>query len=327
MNGELVSIVMATYNGKKYLRQQLDSILQQTYQHIELIVVDDASTDETLSILGEYAALDGRIHIFPSEMNLGLVANFERGLTLTHGDFIVLSDQDDVFRRDKIELLLAVLKDQPNRDLAVSDLTLIDEAGIEIAPSMWHYQKLNPRQNKPFRRLLYSNFVTGCAIMFRRRLLEIALPFPTDCIVHDWWLAVVSTSSRGGGICLVNEQLTAYRQHHANAIGAKAFMSKKNIFARIKSRQRGMTLVSTRNYFRELDVARLNGYLEKDLWSENERLIIINTKKLFEGYLKDAHSGLLNRLIKIPQRVRYAAITGRVEVCISVVAATVWPYK
>ena len=88
MNSELVSIVMATYNGKKYLRQQLDSILQQTYYYGHINMVDDASTDETVSILGEYAALDGRIHIFSSEMNLGLVNNFERGLKLAKGDFI-----------------------------------------------------------------------------------------------------------------------------------------------------------------------------------------------------------------------------------------------
>ena len=121
MNSELVSIVMATYNGEKYLLRQLDSILQQTYQHIELIVVDDASTDGTLSILEEYAALDDRIHVFPAEMNLGLVANFERGLRLAKVDFIALSDQDDIFRKDKIEILLTAFIDQPNRDLAVGE--------------------------------------------------------------------------------------------------------------------------------------------------------------------------------------------------------------
>src|SRR5665811_477003 len=139
MNSELVSIVMATYNGEKYLRQQLDSILEQTYQHFELIVVDDASTDETLSILEEYAALDDRIHVFPAERNLGLVPNFERGLRLAEGDFIALSDQDDIFRKDKIELLLTALKDHPKRDLVLSDLSLIDANGNNIAHSMWSY--------------------------------------------------------------------------------------------------------------------------------------------------------------------------------------------
>jgi glycosyltransferase involved in cell wall biosynthesis len=137
MNSEMVSIVMATYNGEKYLRQQLDSILEQTYQHIELVVVDDASTDKTLSVLEEYAAMDSRVHVFPAEKNLGLVANFERGLRLANGEFIMLADQDDIFRKDKIELQLAALQDHPNRDLVVSDLSLIDESGKEIAPSMW----------------------------------------------------------------------------------------------------------------------------------------------------------------------------------------------
>src|SRR5450759_436506 len=127
MASELVSIVMATYNGEKYLRKQLDSILEQTYQHFELIVVDDASTDGTLSILAEYAALDDRIQVFPAEKNLGLVSNFERGLRLANGNFIAFSDQDDIFRKDKIKLLLSALKDHSSRDLAVSDLSLIDE--------------------------------------------------------------------------------------------------------------------------------------------------------------------------------------------------------
>lgn len=248
MSNEVVSIVMTTFNGEKYLRQQLDSILQQTYQYLELIVVDDASMDGTLSILEEYAALDDRIHIFPAKKNLGLVANFERGLKLAKGDFIALSDQDDIFRRDKIELLLTELKDYPSCDLAISDLSLIDKDGNEFAQSMWHYQKLNPKQGKPFRRLLYSNFATGCAMMFRRRLLYLATPFPANCIVHDWWLAVVAASSKGGGICLVKEPLTAYRQHLSNVIGARVAykLNAKRVIARIKAPPRGISVFEER---------------------------------------------------------------------------------
>lgn len=329
MNSEMVSIVMATYNGEKYLRQQLDSILQQTHQHFELIVVDDASTDTTLSILDEYAASDSRIHVFPAGKNSGLVANFERGLRLAKCDFIALSDQDDIFRQDKLERLLAALKDNPDRDLAVSDLSLIDENGNEIARSMWLHQKLNPRQGKPFRRLLYSNFATGCAMMFRRRLLEIALPFPPNCLVHDWWLAVVSASAMGGGICLVNEQLTAYRQHRSNVIGVRTLgnLTAKKIITRIKAAPRGITVLEARINSLMPHVVRLDGYLLRDLWTADERLMIKKLKNTLEGYRSDARSGFMSRISKLPQRLRCAILTGSFTNCIAEVFVTIWPYK
>lgn len=329
MNSELVSIVMATYNGGKYLRQQLDSILQQTYRHFELIVVDDASTDNTLSILDEYAALDDRIHVFPAVKNLGLVANFERGLGLAKGDFIALSDQDDIFRKDKIELLRAALKDHPDRDLVVSDLSLIDEDDVEFATSMWRYQKLNPQQGKPFHRLLYSNFATGCAMMFRRRLLEIAIPFPSDCIVHDWWLAVVAASIKGGGICLVAEPLAAYRQHRSNVIGARETDNIQNIFvSRISAPPRGISIFEQRmSLYKKLHVDRLAGYLQSSVWSSKERMLIEQNRTLILDYANDANRNLIGRIIKLPQRLRHALITGGVVSCLPVVMHTISPYK
>lgn len=329
MNSELVSIVMATYNGEKYLRKQLDSILAQSYQQFELIVVDDASMDGTLSILEEYAALDDRIHVFPSEKNLGLVSNFERGLRLAKGDFIALSDQDDIFRKDKFELLLNAFKGHPSCDLAVSDLSLIDGADAEFASSMWRYQKLKPQQGKPFCRLLYLNFVTGCAMMFRRRLLKFALPFPPACLVHDWWLAVVAASSKGGGICLINEPLTAYRQHRSNVFGASAVdnISARKIISRIKAQPRGISVVEVRINFIKPYIANLDGYLQRDLWSEGERSMINRIKNTLEGYLTDAHSNFLSRIRKLPQRLRCAVSTRNLKNCIAEVFVTLWPYK
>ncbi len=331
MNNELVSIVMATYNGERYLRQQLDSILNQSYGNFELIVVDDASADGTLPILNEYAAMDDRIHIFPSEKNLGLVANFERGLRLTKGDFIALSDQDDIFRKDKIELLLAALEDHPDRDLAVSDLSLIDEDGNEIAQSMWRYSELKPKQGKPFRRLLYRNFATGCALMFRRRLLKLAIPFPPDCIVHDWWLAVVAASSKGGGIFLIDKQLTAYRQHSSNVYGAKKVETLGAIIPliipRIKAEPRGRTIFEKRLRLYKPDLDRLTGYLQSSAWSSKDRMAIEQSRALFVDYASDPYNNLISRISKLPQRLRHAWITTGVASCLTVVMQTISPYK
>lgn len=330
MESELVSIVMATYNGEKYLRQQMDSILEQTYQQFELIVVDDASEDGTLSILNQYAALDERIQIYPAEKNLGLVANFERGLKLAKGDFIALSDQDDIFRKDKIERLLNTLKHHPDRDLVVSDLSLIDEENNEIALSMRRYQGLKPRQGKPFRQLLHSNFATGCAMMFRRRLLELAIPFPPDCVVHDWWLAVIASSFRCGGICLVEEPLTAYRQHRTNVLGARAAdkVSVRKVIDAIKASPRGVFIYDERmKLYKKLYVNRLSGYLQHSVWTPKERVIIERVRAVFQDYQRDAQRNLMGRLAKLPQRLRHALMTGGVAFCFSVILQTISPYK
>lgn len=327
MNSELVSIVMATYNGEKYLRQQMDSILAQTYGHFELIVVDDASTDRTIPILQEYAASDDRVQVFPAEKNIGFVANFERGLRLVKGEFIAFSDQDDVFREDKIELLQNALIANQNCDLVISDLTVIDESGKEIVRSMWRYQRLKPKPGKPFRRLIYNNFATGCAMMIRRRLLDFALPFPPDCHAHDWWLAVVAASFNGGGICLVNDPLTAYRQHGKNVMGAKAAtgLEIKTIIDRINMLARSVSAAEKMVNYWKPNIANLSGYLRMNFWTSNERSVIENTKETLEGYWSDQNSSLMSRLIKLPQRLRSAATTGSFSHCINVVFVTIWP--
>lgn len=329
MAQKLVSIVIATYNGAKFLQQQLDSILQQTYSTLELIIVDDGSIDDTLKILYKYAALDDRIHIYPAEKNLGLVANFERGLKLASGDFIALSDQDDLFHKDKIELLVRKLEENPNKNLVVSDLSLIDANGVQFSNSMWKYQDLKPRCGKPFSRLIYSNFATGCAMMFRRRLLSIALPFPPNVLVHDWWLAIVAASKEGGGICLVPLPLTAYRQHGANVIGAKIGLriTPIKILRFLARPSRGSVLIEKRIKDWMPNINRTKGYLQRNIWTISESKIINEVAEIFEGYLIDGQSSISERLLRLPKRLRYAATTRNFKICIAIVFVTLWPHK
>lgn len=124
-----VSVAMCTYNGAKYIREQIDSILGQTVQDIELIVCDDCSSDETLSVLHEYANHDPRIRIYQNEQNLGYKQNFAKALSLCTGEYIALSDQDDIWMPDHIEVLLAILG---NRSLAVGNSLLVDESGQSL---------------------------------------------------------------------------------------------------------------------------------------------------------------------------------------------------
>lgn len=308
MNDELVSIVMATYNGETYLREQINSILNQTYQNFELIVVDDGSKDETLAILNEYSRIDKRVLVFPAEENLGVVKNFERGLKLTKGDFIVLSDQDDVFRKDKLEVLLNTIRNNPNCDMAVSDLTLIDHNGKEFAQSFWNYQRLRPVAGKPFQRLIYSNFATGCAMLITRRLLLAAVPFPTDCKVHDWWLAVIASSSKCGGICLVDKKLVYYRQHDKNVVGAKKAIKLADLkWIYIKKILADKNIAKNRESEFLWEAERLFSYLQYHEWSFSEKLIIERSRQLFLNYSKESQGYKLPILLA---RLHYAFVVG-----------------
>ena len=306
---DLVSVVMATYNGEKFLRPQIESILNQTYSNLELIVVDDGSTDCTLSMLQEYAYTDSRIKIYPAEKNMGLVKNFERGLKLVKGEFIALSDQDDVFRRDKIELLVGALVANTETDLVASDLILINSEGNVISESMWSYQKLHPVVGKPFERLIYSNFITGCAIMIRRRLLIAALPFPEDCLVHDWWLAVVSSSKKMGGICLVYAPLTYYRQHSSNVIGAyRPSVSLNKIFYGVFSHKKRQEIRASFINGNKLALRRLDGYLKMNIWTDVDRLSIQKIASIYESYLRDSHRNIFKRALRTFTNLRYAIL-------------------
>ena len=130
MNTKLVSIVVTTYNGERFLKAQLDSIIAQTYQPIEIIVVDDGSTDNTLNILNEYATNHKNVSVIKNEQNLGYVKNFEKGFSLAKGDYIAPCDQDDVWLPTKIDVLVNHIGDDA---IAYCDSEFIDGAGQTLS--------------------------------------------------------------------------------------------------------------------------------------------------------------------------------------------------
>jgi glycosyltransferase involved in cell wall biosynthesis len=324
---ELVSIVMATYNGERFLRKQVESILKQTYSNFELIVVDDGSNDKTLSILQEFATHDERIKIFPSNENIGFVANFERGLKLTKGFFIAFSDQDDIFRHEKIEVMANVLRNS-DADLVISDLKLIDEEGETISNSMWKLQNRNTCDSYSFKRIVHSNFATGCSMMFTRSLMKIATPFPANCLVHDWWMALVALRSNAGGVFIIYDTLTSYRQHSLNTIGAQS-SSKISISKNIKILFNGNE--SNRSIVRSIDnknhIKRLQGYLALNIWSDKDAIILKNYLELLEGYQADISVNLLIRISKLPRRLFYAFLTKNPREVLQVLYFTIFPTR
>lgn len=210
---KLVSIAMTTYNGEKYLREQLDSIYNQTYKNIEVIVCDDRSTDKTPEILEEYKQKYG-LQYYINETNLGYVKNFENAVSLCSGEFIALSDQDDIWLPEKIETLVNEIGDF---SLVYSDAGLIDQNGESLGETKIEkaQRELGLKPAKSFNEVLRYG-LQGCASLFKKDIVEKIIPFPQN-ITHDSWIGMVS--SKINGIKFLDKPLIKYRLHLNNTLG------------------------------------------------------------------------------------------------------------
>jgi len=247
----LVSIAMTTYNGEQFLREQLDSILAQTYSNFEIIICDDQSMDRTYQILQEFALLDSRIKLFKNDTNLGLVKNFEKALYLCSGQYIALADQDDIWEPEKIETLITNIG---HYSLIHSDACLIDSLNEVFAYSYSKYSKKDT--NKNFIEYLLSNNVTGCTSLFKRELLQQCLPIPEKVLLHDWWIAL--NAMKLNGIIYIDKSLTRYRQHHTNQIGASNPTKIASFTQRLIDLEKYLIFLKTIQYTIQLNLDEIN---------------------------------------------------------------------
>jgi len=205
----LVSIALCTYNGEKFLLRQLDSILNQDYSNIEIIITDDCSGDTTRQILDSYQKKDERIKLHLNEANLGYTKNFEKAVRLCTGDYIAFSDQDDIWERNKISELVV---EMPGNVMVFHNSDLIDENDDQIG----NYTVSNTTRiydDESCLPFLFSNCVHGHATLFESRLKEYLLPFD-DRYSHDWWLAYVAFNI--GKVKYIDKILVHYRQHQTS---------------------------------------------------------------------------------------------------------------
>ncbi|WP_143960774.1 glycosyltransferase family 2 protein [Litoribacter populi] len=201
----LVSIAVCTYNGGKYLTRQLDTLVNQTYPNLEIVVLDDGSTDTTWGILKEYESNYTFFTAIQNPENLGYVKNFEKALGICNGDYIALSDQDDLWALDKIEKQMAAIGDHL---LVYHDSHFIDEKDEDLEKGMTDIINLyHGSDPEPF---LLFNCVSGHSMLIKRELLDYALPFQKGYF-HDHWLAYVAANV--GSIGYIDERLVHYRQH------------------------------------------------------------------------------------------------------------------
>ncbi len=223
-----ISVAMCTYNGAEFLPAQLESIITQSRPPDEIVICDDRSTDDTQAILKNFAGespVPIKLHI--NDQNLGSVKNFERAINLCTGDVIALSDQDDVWRNDKLHLFETVLNSSPSAGIVFSDAAIVDENLTPLNRSMWdevgfdnHKRKL-VRTGRALEVLITGWTVTGATMAFRSRFVKLSLPIPDGiAMIHDGWIAL--TIAAVADVVALDEPLIQYRQHAQQQIGAPA---------------------------------------------------------------------------------------------------------
>lgn len=215
----LISIVMAVYNGEKYLSEQIQSILTQTYQNVELLISDDASIDGSMAIAEEFARTDPRITISRNLKNRGVAKNFLNALALTRGELICFSDQDDVWEKDKLSILAKLIEKDARNMLVCSDLAIFDDRSRGTLPSFWAVAGVRPPKGPVGELAFLRNLAPGCSMMFRKEVRDGLLKLSDGGpFMHDHLAFVIGAAF--GRIVFTEKKLLRYRQHCSNQIGA-----------------------------------------------------------------------------------------------------------
>ncbi len=215
----LVSVVLATYNGEKFITEQIDSILAQSYRNIELIICDDGSTDSTIELIKGYMERYEMVRLYRNSEPLGFVGNFEKGISLSSAEYIALCDQDDIWENDKLELSMSEMKRQERRTpglpvMVHSDLSVIDEKGHLLHASYFRFKRYRLKETRDIGHIAGPCGVMGNTVLFNQALKEKILPFPACITFHDQWIALVNEVQ--GERVTINRPLVRYRLHRTN---------------------------------------------------------------------------------------------------------------
>lgn len=209
-----ISVVMATYNGSKYIKEQISSICSQLNEYDEIIIVDDCSSDNTVEIINSYN--DDRVKVFINSTNIGVIKSFELGIIKTKNEFIFLSDQDDIWRDDKVRVIMTAFENNPSVTLICSDATVVDSDKVIINKS---YMDFKNYKKVSFINALIRNPVLGCTIAFTAQIKTRITPFPKKIPMHDMWIVLIEFIY--GRVLFIDKPLIFYRRHLSNVTGIK----------------------------------------------------------------------------------------------------------
>ncbi len=237
-----IDVLMATYNGEKFLKEQIDSILGQTYTDFRLLISDDMSTDSTRAILNEYVAKDNRVVVFLQRKNLGPAKNFEYLMKKVESEYFMFSDQDDIWQKDKIEKSIHKIQ-ATKSDLVYTNLEVVNQDLERIHKSYWKLKGFDKKAKfcHNFESLFLNNYITGSTMLIHSKWIEKILPLPqkSKYILHDYWSALIV--SKFGKMAYIEEPLVKYRQHINNRIGSKRktdeikdFYQMRDLFIEVK---------------------------------------------------------------------------------------------
>jgi len=269
-----ISVIVCVYNGAQFIEEQLASIIVQTYGVAEIIVVDDASSDDTFEVVKRAAARDNRIALYKNEFNIGFTANFEKAMKMANHDFIAIADQDDIWNLHKIEKMMAAFK--PDAAAIYCDSVHFSKK----IPAVPVANKKNRRiQGTEVRKLSMYNTVSGHALIIRKSLLAQALPIPSN-IYYDWWLALQAATN--GGLQFLDEILVYQRVHDNNATISKD-ISKKEL----------------RNNYRNMLGAHLKAFTQIDNLPNVDKEFFVNFENHWSEMLEQgSSSGLFFFMLK-----------------------------
>ena len=284
-----VSVVMATYNGAEFIKTQIDSILAQTIQDFEVVVCDDCSSDSTWQILTEFAAKDARFRLYRNDCNIGFKKNFEKGILMSQGDYIALCDQDDIWARDHLAVLIDNIGDNM---ISAGDAETIDSDGKPTGFLVSERYELNPFPQNNLRRaliyLLVSNQVQGNSMLISREFFALALPIADRVFFHDAWFSLLSCFY--GGMSYSRQIVTYHRRHKHNTskLTTKKITAEEDFFINCKYD----------NSFDRIEMLNEISYRVKGL-NLNEKVFIFIMKIMLRMNKKPA-GRIVTSIIKLP---------------------------
>lgn len=298
-----INILLSTYNGEKYLKEQLDSILSQSFNDFKVLVRDDGSTDSTIAILKEYEKMyPNKINLIEDdEGNLRSSRSFMKLLENSDSEYVMFCDQDDVWLPEKIEMTLKKIIEMKQEFgdiplLVHTDLVVVDESLSMINNSFFKFQKIDPCRDS-FNNLLMQNVITGCTVMINKELVQKCLPIPDGVIIHDWWAGLVV--SKFGRIGYLSQTTIQYRQHRANVVGAKGFTIRavfRKIYVLFTSdiikQYQKQAKAFLEQYQNELDSETIQmlqefSTLEQKTWWQ-KRAVLLKYKLFKQGFVRNA---------------------------------------